>query len=125
VIAAVQNSVYRRQLAIAMATTTSFGGLGGAIGAALFGAIFTAPAGLTATGGDLRALGPAVGTDVIHGVQAVFLAAAPLAAVALLIVLLLREVPLQGGDPREAGRPAPGDRRASAPAPSRPALGRR
>jgi hypothetical protein len=33
--------------------------------------------------------------DVIHGVQTVFLVAAPLAAVALLVVLLLPEAPLR------------------------------
>lgn len=34
--------------------------------------------------------------EVIHGVQAVFVAAAPIAAIALIVVLPLREVPLQG-----------------------------
>jgi hypothetical protein len=78
-----------------MATTTFFRGLGGAIGAAVLGAVFTARAGINTGGGNLRALGPAVRTDVIHGVQTVFLAAAPIAAVALLLVLLLKEVPLK------------------------------
>ncbi len=111
---AVQNSVPRTQLGIAMATTSFFRGLGGAVGAAAFGAIFTArvgastPAGsLTATGsGSLRVLVHAARTDIIHGVQAVFLTAAPIAAIALVIVLLLREVPLQGPSAHEAGRPA-------------------
>ena len=41
-IVAVQNSVPRERLGIAMATTSFFRGLGGAIGAAVLGAIFTA-----------------------------------------------------------------------------------
>jgi EmrB/QacA subfamily drug resistance transporter len=110
-IAAVQNSVPREQLGIAMATTSFFRGLGGAVGAAALGAIFAARTGLgtTATAG-LRHLSAGARADVIHGVQAVFLAAAPVAAVALIVVLLLREAPLRGParEPAGAGAPAPG-----------------
>ena len=96
-IAAVQNSVPRAQLGIAMATTSFFRGLGGAVGAAALGAIFTARAGAsTTTAASLRYLSAGARADVIHGVQAVFLTAAPIAAIALIVVLLLREVPLQG-----------------------------
>jgi EmrB/QacA subfamily drug resistance transporter len=109
-IAAVQNSVPQEQLGIAMATTTFFRGLGGAVGAAVLGAIFTAQAGVSTTAGSLRHLGAGARADVIHGVQAVFLAAAPIAAVALIVVLLLREAPLRGPAraPAGAGAPAPG-----------------
>jgi EmrB/QacA subfamily drug resistance transporter len=110
-IAAVQNSVPREQLGIAMATTSFFRGLGGAAGAAVLGAIFTAQAGLSTTAGSLGHLGASARADVIHGVQAVFLAAAPAAAVALIVVLLLREAPLRG--------PARGRAGAGAPAPGR------
>ena len=44
---AVQNDVDRRQLGTAMAATTFFRGLGGAIGAAALGAVFAARAGVT------------------------------------------------------------------------------
>jgi hypothetical protein len=46
----------------------------------------------------------------IHGVQAVFPTAAPIAAIALIVVLALREAPLQGSarEPAGAGAPAPG-----------------
>jgi predicted MFS family arabinose efflux permease len=44
-ITAVQNSAPRRELGIATATTSFFRGLGGAIGAAVLGSIFTAAAG--------------------------------------------------------------------------------
>ena len=109
-IAAVQNSVPRAQLGVAMATTTFFRGLGGAAGAAVLGAIFTARTGTNTTSGAVRSLSAAARADVIHGVQAVFLAAAPVAAVALIVVLLLREVPLResGREPAGAGAPAAG-----------------
>ena len=79
-VVAVQNDVDRSQLGVAMATTTFFRGLGGAIGAAALGAVFAAKAGSAAS--------PAA---VVDGVQAVFLVAAPLAAIGLLIALFLPE----------------------------------
>ncbi|MBV8217770.1 MAG: MFS transporter, partial [Solirubrobacterales bacterium] len=109
-IAAVQNSVPRAQLGTAMATTSFFRGIGGAAGAAVLGAIFAARTGVNTTTGSLGHLGAAARVDVIDGVQAVFLTAAPIAAIALVVVLTLREVPLQGSarEPAGAGAPAPG-----------------
>ena len=112
-ITAVQNSVQRRELGIAMATTSFFRGLGGAIGAAVFGAVFAAKAGTSAVGSAPSMLGAATRADVIHGVQAVFVAAAPIALLALAIVLALREVPLATGQPPAADRPAAAGRRES------------
>jgi len=80
-VVAVQNAVDRTQLGIATAATGFFRALGGAIGAAALGAVFTA-----------RAAG---GAGVADAVQTVFLVAAPLAAIGLVIVLRLPEVPLQ------------------------------
>src|SRR4051794_3863131 len=85
-VVAVQNSVERSELGIATAVTGFFRALGGAVGAAVLGAVFAGRG------------------DVIHGVQTVFLVAAPISALALLVVLLLPEVPLK-----------------TAPQPSRPA----
>jgi EmrB/QacA subfamily drug resistance transporter len=85
---AVQNSVERRELGVATATTGFFRALGGAVGAAVLGAVFAAQSGSHSAAHVLRA-------DVIDGVQAVFLVAAPLAALALLVVLRLPERPLQ------------------------------
>jgi MFS family permease len=109
-IAAVQNSVPRDQLGIAMATTTCFRGLGGAVGPAALGAIFAGGAGTTTTAASLRHLSAGARAEVIHVVQAVFLTAAPIAAVALIVVLLLRDAPLRGParGPAGAGAPAPG-----------------
>jgi EmrB/QacA subfamily drug resistance transporter len=93
-IVAVQNTVERRDLGIAMATTSFFRGLGGAVGAAILGAVFAARAGVHAAEGGLH-LGPAARADVIDAVQLVFVIAAPLTALALIAVLRLPEVPLQ------------------------------
>ena len=62
-----------------MATTNFARGLGGAVGAAVFGAVFSAQ----------------VAEGVGHAVQTVFLLAAPVAALALLLTLALREAPLR------------------------------
>jgi MFS family permease len=88
---AVQNSVDRRELGVATATTGFFRALGGAVGAAVLGAVFAAQSGTHAAEGAAHALRG----DVVDGVQTVFLVAAPLAALALLVVLALPEVPLQ------------------------------
>jgi EmrB/QacA subfamily drug resistance transporter len=77
-VVAVQNSVERRQLGVATATTGFFRALGGAIGAAVLGAVFASQA-----------------PDIVHAVQAVFLVAAPLSALALVVLLWLPETPLQ------------------------------
>ena len=68
-----------------------------------------------------RPLGAAARADVIDGVQTVFLVAAPIAAVALLLVLLLREVPLQG--PGGGERPAEATPGTTAPRPVAQARG--
>ncbi|HEY0344566.1 MAG TPA: MDR family MFS transporter [Solirubrobacteraceae bacterium] len=101
-IVAVQNSVDRRRLGVAMATTNFFRALGGAVGAAVLGAIFAARA-----GGHASAAAAVGRADVVDAVQTVFTVAAPIAAVALLVVLALKEVPLQGpGAPAPAPEPA-------------------
>jgi EmrB/QacA subfamily drug resistance transporter len=94
-IVAVQNGVDRRELGVAMATTSFFRALGGAVGAAALGAVFAA------SGGSSR-------TEVIHGVQTVFLVATPIALGALLLVLGLKEVPLAGRRKPEPARPQQG-----------------
>ena len=91
-VTAVQNSVDRRELGMATATTGFFRALGGAAGAAVLGAVFAAQVGATSDG---RGLDGALRSDVINGVQDVFLVAAPLAALALIAVLFLKEQPLK------------------------------
>ena len=60
------------------------------MGAAVLGAVFAARAGTTASGQGAGVPRP----EVVDAVQTVFLVAAPLAALGLLVVLLLQEVPL-------------------------------
>jgi EmrB/QacA subfamily drug resistance transporter len=77
-VVAVQNSVERTRLGTATAATGFFRALGGAAGAAVLGAVFAAHDG-----------------DVAGGVRIVFLCAAPLAALALLVVAWLPEYRLK------------------------------
>jgi EmrB/QacA subfamily drug resistance transporter len=70
---AIQNSVEPREIGITTATANLFRALGGSIGTAVFGAVFAA-----------------------HGVETVFLVAAPFAVAALIVVTFLTEVPLRG-----------------------------
>ena len=125
-VTAIQNTVERRELGVATATAGFFRALGGAVGAAVLGAVFAARAGGAATEGGGAGLGSVVRADVIDGVQAVFAVAAPLAALALLAVLALAEVPLKRADagaPERAGRgagaPEPRERMAAATATGR------
>ena len=76
-VVAVQNAVERTRLGTATAATGFFRALGGAAGAAVLGAVFAAH-----------------DHDVAEGVRIVFLCAAPLAGLALLVVLRLQEVRL-------------------------------
>jgi EmrB/QacA subfamily drug resistance transporter len=118
-VTAVQNSVDRRELGLAMAVTGFFRALGGAVGAAVLGAVFASRVGRAGTG--TLALAHAGRSDVIAGVHAVFLLAAPLALIALVTVLALREVPLRGPDRTAAG---PGSERPASEPPATAAAAR-
>ncbi|WP_405021658.1 MFS transporter (plasmid) [Kitasatospora sp. NBC_00070] len=112
---AVQNTVPRHELGTASSTVTFFRTMGGAMGVSALGALLShrvtahltesltaahLPAG--AVGGgipDLKAL-PALVVPMVtdafgRGVATVFLVTAPLALLAFLVVLLIREVPLR------------------------------
>ena len=121
-IVAVQNGVERRELGIATATTGFFRALGGAVGAAVLGAVFASQAGVHASGGGAGRIDAALRSGVIDGAQAVFLVAAPLAALALIVVLRLPESPLstQPAGRRQSAKTRPATPRASTPHP-RPA----
>jgi EmrB/QacA subfamily drug resistance transporter len=144
---AIQNAVDGRDIGIATGSANLFRALGGAVGVALFGAIFAArldtwlPRSLPAGAGQVDAAalqaGPerlaslpadvrdGIATAVAHALGAVFLVAAPIALLGLAIVLFLREVPLRGpGEPPAAGaRPAPPATDGHAPVPAANARG--
>jgi len=86
---AVQNAVDRRELGTATAVTSFFRALGGSVGAAGLGAVFAAHSGTSVRGGTLGHVGPGVVNAVADAVQTVFLVAAPLAVVGLLVALRL------------------------------------
>jgi hypothetical protein len=111
---AVQNAVDYRDLGVATSGTTLFRSIGGSIGVAMFGAIFSSnlarglaenlPAGThlpSATEPSaIAALPPAVKDVYLHvfaaALHPVFLAAAVVGAVGFGLTWLLREVPLRG-----------------------------
>jgi EmrB/QacA subfamily drug resistance transporter len=104
-IIAVQNTVQGRELGLAMAVTGFFRAIGGAVGAAVLGALFASQVGRAGNG--TLALAHAGRLHVISGVHTVFMATAPVALLALVIVLALKEVPLRGrGDPAPEAQPA-------------------
>ena len=109
---AVQNSVDYEQLGVATSGTMLFRSLGGALGVALFGAIFAnlLHAQLAGPGMDFlatvipaaaRGLPPNLHqeyiTAVMAALQPVFLAAAGISALGLVLTFLLRETPLREG----------------------------
>ncbi|MBS1877995.1 MAG: MFS transporter [Actinobacteria bacterium] len=100
----VQNGVERRRLGTAMATTNFFRALGGAVGAAVLGAVFASQGG------------------VVPGVRLVFAIAAPLALLALALVWRLEEAKLgQEAPQRQGAGGGPGAERPTPP--SRSAVG--
>ncbi|MEA2294947.1 MAG: hypothetical protein QOE86_2586 [Solirubrobacteraceae bacterium] len=84
-VVAVQNGVERRSIGSATAATGFFRALGGAVGAAVLGSIFTAAIGAGTPDPDA----------VAGAVQTVLLCAAPVTALALIVVARLPETPLQ------------------------------
>lgn len=121
-VVAIQNAVEPREIGTATAAANLFRALGGSVGVAVFGAIFTtglrhwlpvelggrAPRGVTAAGiqstpGHIHTLPAATQHAIAHAVghslHDVFLLAAPIALVGCVVVLSLRELPLRGRGP--------------------------
>jgi EmrB/QacA subfamily drug resistance transporter len=115
---AIQNSVDRRDLGIATASANLFRALGGSVGVAVFGAVLAGRLGADSAGAT--SLPPTVGQglaeSIAHGLQGVFLVAAPIAALGLLVVLFLEEVPLRGPATGEKQKAGGGAREATAAA---------
>jgi hypothetical protein len=103
---AVQNGIPREHMGAGTASVTFFRTLGGAIGAAVLGAVLVLQEKTNgahyahvygAKEGPLQAF--------THGLDTTFMYALPVAVVAFLLSFLLREVKLRGG-PGGAGAPA-------------------
>ncbi|MDA0566665.1 MFS transporter [Streptomonospora sp. S1-112] len=119
VLTAVQNAVDYADLGAATSTATFFRSIGGSFGTAVFGSVFSArlAANLQARAGEIQ-LPPGVSADELEtspraldtlppaaqagflrayadSIDTVFLCAAPVAAAAFLLTLLLKEIPLR------------------------------
>jgi EmrB/QacA subfamily drug resistance transporter len=111
---AVQNDAPQRNIGVATSTATFFRSMGGSLGVAIFGAIFASrlsdelsriPGASGLSGGaniqpaQVHALPAGVRHDFllafVHALQPVFLVGAGFTAVAFVLALLLREVPLR------------------------------
>ena len=124
IILAVQNSVEVKEIGTATSAATFFRSIGGSVGVAVFGTIFAnrltaaLPEPLRAAGrasthftpeqlAAFKSSQPAVYADYLHAFDSalhiVFLSAVPFAAMAILLALLLREVPLRATAGRGAG----------------------
>ena len=116
IVTPVQNAVEMRDMGVATSATTFGRSLGGAIGAAMFGAILTSrlavyladEVGSSAmTGGEINtndiqaihALPEPVKTEVLtaytHAITDIFLLAIPVIVIALIVVCFLKEIPLR------------------------------
>jgi EmrB/QacA subfamily drug resistance transporter len=100
---AIQNTVDRSDLGIATATANLFRSLGGSVGVAVFGAVFAGRVGTASTDAASLTASPAAIADAL---STVFLIAAPIAALGLVVVLFLRDTPLRGGGAPAGPKPA-------------------
>jgi EmrB/QacA subfamily drug resistance transporter len=127
---AVQNSVERKDLGTATSVVVFFRSIGSSLGAAIFGAILTSrlayhltqtlPASaeahfntknLAASHAQLAALPPMVHSGILEAFTRsfhdVFTFGIPFAALAFVVALFLKEVPLRGAVPTKASNPEP------------------
>jgi EmrB/QacA subfamily drug resistance transporter len=142
-ILAVQNDVEFQDLGTATAAINFFRSLGGSVGVALFGAVFTArlvselpgllpadaatgvePSQLVNSPQQIASLPPAVGDAVVEAlsraVDSVFFWATPLLIAGFVLTLFLREIPLRqtahvGGGSEEGDEPQTPSRRSTTP----------
>jgi EmrB/QacA subfamily drug resistance transporter len=132
IVTAVQNSVEYRDMGAATSSTTFFRQMGGSVGAAVFGAVLSsrlthylieqlAKAGVQPGAGgpkveanDVQAiqhLGEPIKSVVLwaftHALDDVFLVGVPFMVAAVVVALLLKEVPLRTGEPQPLPQPQP------------------
>jgi EmrB/QacA subfamily drug resistance transporter len=142
---AIQNAADRREIGTATAAANLFRALGGAVGVALYGAIFTAglrhwlplrlpgrlppgvdPHGIQASPGRIHGFAAPIQHAIAHAVadslHSVFLTAAPIALAGFAVVLFLRERPLRQNT-EQGDHDGNADRHTRAGSRPRPSLG--
>ncbi|ROQ63048.1 EmrB/QacA subfamily drug resistance transporter [Streptomyces sp. 840.1] len=97
-----QNSVELRDMGAASASTSLFRTLGGSVGVAVFGSLFTRA--VQGHGGSTQAAKDTYLHAAAHGTQQIFLVGAVCAAVAFVVALFIQEVALRSGPGK---KPAP------------------
>ena len=132
IVTAVQNSVEYRDMGAATSSTTFFRQMGGSVGAAVFGAVLSSrlthylieqlakagvqpgAAGPKVEANDVQAiqhLGEPIKSVVLwaftHALDDVFLVGVPFMVAAVVVALLLKEVPLRTGEPQPQPQPQP------------------
>ncbi|MHB1877062.1 MAG: MDR family MFS transporter [Streptosporangiaceae bacterium] len=121
-----QNSVHPKDMGVASSSRSFFQQIGGSIGVSIFGVVFTKAlasamaaklpgAPLQGTGGQLNpqtvqnlpvAVRDAVFYSISHGIDSVFIWAAPAAAIVFGLAWLIKEVPLRTRNDAPDGAPA-------------------
>ena len=132
IVTAVQNSVEYRDMGSATSSTTFFRQMGGSVGAAVFGAVLSSrlthylieqlakagvqpgAAGPKVEANDVQAiqhLGEPIKSVVLwaftHALDDVFLVGVPFMVAAVVVALMLKEVPLRTGEPQPQPQPQP------------------
>ena len=132
IVTAVQNSVEYRDMGAATSSTTFFRQMGGSVGAAVFGAVLSSrlthylieqlakagvqpgAAGPKVEANDVQAiqhLGEPIKSVVLwaftHALDDVFLVGVPFMVAAVVVALMLKEVPLRTGEPQPQPQPQP------------------
>lgn len=102
-----QNSVELRDIGAASASANLFRTLGGSMGVAVFGSLFTHAIGANASAEAAHHGKDAYLHAIAAGTRHIFLVGALVATAGFISAILIKEVPLRGKQAPQAGRPTP------------------